>query len=265
MPIELYSKAALISAAKNAPKPVAFLLGSPLSTDSGGGVPGIVPILDLIRDEIRLRDGCELPRFEQEVAGRVGADAYKCAMRWLLANFTQDAVNHVVERAVLKSRNSSSPTEFADIGEVDDWYLPHGTKQLGELITRQPERFPGPILTTNFDPLFAVTVEKLKGRANWHILDSDGYFGRTAAMRRGEIQIVHLHGYWRGADTLHTPAQLSSERPKLEASLQRLLRQCTLIVAAYGGWDDVFTRALAKLLSSGHPDDVLGVNVLEPV
>lgn len=262
MPIDLHSKADFISAAKHAPKPVAFLLGSPLSTDPGGGVPGIGPILDLIREEIRTRAVGELPRFEADMVGKVGADAYKAAMRWLLANFTQDAVNHVVERAVLKARRAGSSDDFPDIGEVEDWYLPSGTKQIGELITRQHERFPGPILTTNFDPLFAVTVERMRSRANWHILDSDGYFGRTAAIRRGEIQIVHLHGYWRGADTLHTPAQLTSDRPKLEASLQRLLRQCTLIVAAYGGWDDVFTKALAKLLSSGHPDDVLGVNVL---
>ena|ERR1035437_849279 len=92
MPIDLHSKAAFISAAKHAPKPVAFLLGSPLSTDSGGGVPGIGPFLNLIRQEIRERAVDELPRFEIEMAGKVGADAYKAAMRWLLASFTQDTV-----------------------------------------------------------------------------------------------------------------------------------------------------------------------------
>src|SRR4051794_4895631 len=121
MPIDLHSKEAFISAARHATKPVAFLLGSPLSSDSGGGVPGIIPFLDLIRDEIRTRNSGELPRFEHEMIGRTGADAYKASMRWLLANLTQDAVNKVVERAVLKARRAGSPEIFPDIGELEDW------------------------------------------------------------------------------------------------------------------------------------------------
>jgi|SRR5271165_1291144 len=202
MPIDLFLKADLISAAKHAPKPVAFLLGSPLSIDRHGGVPGIDAILELVRDEIRTRAVDELPRFETEMADKSGAGAYQTAMRWLQGNFTQDAVNHVVERAVLKSRRAGAPEQFPDIGEIEDWYVPAGTRQVGELVTRQRERFPGPILTTNFDPLFSVAVEQARGHAYWHILDLDGHFGRTAGLRRGDTQVIHLHGFWRCADTL---------------------------------------------------------------
>ncbi|MGC3988991.1 MAG: OST-HTH/LOTUS domain-containing protein [Chthoniobacteraceae bacterium] len=262
MAIDLYSKEDLISAVKYAPKPVAFLLGSPISKDTVGGVPGIDQMLDLVREEINARGPDQRSRFEREMIGKSGAGAYQAAMRWLQGNFTQDAVNHVVEVAVLKARRAGAPETFQDIGEIEDWYLPTGTQQVSNLVAHQRERFPGPILTTNFDPLLSVAVDSEGGRASWHILDSDGHFGRTAGLRRGEIQIIHLHGYWRDADTLHTPAQLTSERPKLHASLQHLLRQKTLLVAAYGGWDDAFTKALARLITSGHPDDVLGVNVL---
>ncbi len=61
--------------------------------------------------------------------------------------------------------------------------------------------------------------------------------------------MVHLHGFWRDFDTLHTQAQLTNPRPKLAKSLQRLLEKRTLIVAAYGGWDDFFTRALIELMN----------------
>ena len=47
MPIDLNSRDALITVARTAQKPIAFLVGSPLSGDSSGGVPGVASMLDL--------------------------------------------------------------------------------------------------------------------------------------------------------------------------------------------------------------------------
>ena len=54
-------------------------------------------------------------------------------------------------------------------------------------------------------------------------------------------KIVHLHGYWRGSDTLHTPAQLTTRRRRLTASLQRLLTRHSVVVISCGGWDPSLT------------------------
>ena len=55
MPIEFHDKYALITAVMTASKPVAFLVGSPLSTKDGIGVPGVPQMLELAREEIRKR------------------------------------------------------------------------------------------------------------------------------------------------------------------------------------------------------------------
>ena len=52
MPIELYPKDALITAAIATKRPVAFLVGSPLSLKDGLGVPGVNQMLNYAREEI---------------------------------------------------------------------------------------------------------------------------------------------------------------------------------------------------------------------
>lgn len=250
MSIKLNSKAAFINAVKTTDRPVAFLLGSPLSQDAGGGVPGVVAILDLVRDEIRgSRIPGEIASFENELLGKSGEEAYQTAMQWLQANLTQDAVNRVVARAVRQARRPGAPPHFHLDGDAGDWYLTQGARQLGELVAREQTRFTGPILTTNFDPLIFLAVEAAGRRAHIRVIDSDGNVGPRVEQNLGAIDVVHLHGYWRDSDTLHTPDQLVGSRPNLKSSLQNLLRVRTLVVVAYGGWDDVFAAALAQVLN----------------
>lgn len=258
MTIDLHPKEALITVAKTAKLPVAFLVGAPLSIDREGGVPGVAAVLDFVREEIRATAISELSRFETAITGKASADAYQTAIRWLQGNLTQDAVNRVVQKAVLQARAPGAADTFELDGDPSDWHLPAGTRQLAHLTCRQSERFPGPILTTNFDPLISRAIYDTGGRPRLRVIDSDGGLSRDVEIEPGVSEVVHLHGYWRGSDTLHTPAQLTGARPKLKASLQKLLQQRTLIVAAYGGWDDVFTRALENLLNS----DEAQLNVL---
>lgn len=257
MLIDVYPKEALITAARTARKPIAFLVGAPLSTDSGGGVPGVTPMLELVREEVRTRAGSELPRFEDAIQGKSGGDAYQTAMKWLQGNLTQDAVNCVVRAAVLRSRRVGAAADFDCDGIADDWYLPAGSKQLAALLYRDRDRFPGPILTTNFDPLLSIAIESFGGRPHLRVIQSDGRLSHNVKLT-GEIEVIHLHGFWRDSDTLHTPAQLVAPRPQLKDSLKEILRQRTLIVVAYGGWDDVFAGALAEVVL----DESAQVNVL---
>lgn len=252
MPIELYPKESLINAALMTKRPVAFLVGSPLSLKDGTGVPGIVTMLDFVRAEIRARIPFALSQFESAQSGKSGADAYQAAMKWLGVNGGQDVVNEVIAKAVLQARKpAAGECPAGSDGQPEDWNIPAGTAGLAELVTHGEDRFLGPILTTNFDPLISLGIRKSGGRAGRRVLTADGTLAGAAEDEPGVYSVVHLHGFWRDSDTLHTQAQLTNPRPKLKASLQRLLvaQRRTLIVAAYGGWDDVFTQSLVELMN----------------
>lgn len=256
MSFELHSKEDLIIASIATKRPVAFLVGSPLSQKDGVGVPGVTEILDFVRDAIQGRAAFALTNFETALTGRMGGDAYQEAMKWLGSKMGQDAINDVIKKAVLQARKPTAPELPSGDGKPADWNIPSGTAVLGEMVAGGNERFLGPVLTTNFDPLISLAVRSVGGRCGRRVLTADGTLAGPA---EDEIcTIVHLHGFWRDSDTLHTQAQLTNPRPKLTKSLQRLLQGRTLIVAAYGGWDDVFTHALVDLMNDEQaPLDVI--------
>lgn len=249
MNIDLHDRAALIDAITvGADKPVAFLVGSPLSWDAGGGVPGVDAMLDIAKELVRAKLPNRVSDFEAAIKVATGADAYQAAMKWIHGSLLQKGVNEVIRTAVMKTRLPGTRTDIQGDGEPVEWYLPKGAKSLAELLVRGGERFPGPILTTNFDPLLSLSIRATGGHRRLRVIDTDGNLPYDVEADPGEIDVIHLHGYWQGANTLHTPAQLTSVRPKLTASLRRLLQQRTLVVVAYSGWDDVFTRALVDVL-----------------
>ncbi|WP_322076546.1 P-loop NTPase [Burkholderia cepacia] len=259
MSFELLSKEDLLIAAVATKRPVAFLVGSPLSVKNGVGVPGVTEILDIIRDEIRGRAAFSLPNFDTALSGKAGGDAYQEAMKWLGKRMGQDAINDVIKTAILKARKVGvvEPPPGTD-GHPEEWNIPAGTASLGEMVADGNDRFLGPVLTTNFDPLISLAIRSVGGRSGRRVLAADGTLAGLAEDDPGICSIVHLHGFWRNSDTLHTQAQLTNPRPKLTKSLQRLLQRRTLIVAAYGGWDDVFTQALVELMNDEQaPLDVL--------
>lgn len=260
MTLNFHDKDALITAATQKAglgMPIAFLVGSPLSTKDGAGVPGVSEILDLAREEIRGQAPKRLPNFEESIRGKSSGEAYQAAMSWLNGNLLQDGVNRVVNAAVRRARKAGTDVDFPCDGSHCDWHIAPGTQQLAALICRDRERFPGPILTTNFDPLLSLAIEACGAKPRLRVIQADGGLGQDVR-RTGETDVVHLHGFWRDSDTLHSPAQLTAPRPRLKDSLKEILRQKTLIVAAYGGWDDVFATALAEVAV----DDAAQVNIL---
>ncbi|GAW67906.1 uncharacterized protein GPEL0_01f3997 [Geoanaerobacter pelophilus] len=251
--MELYNKDALISAIKTSKKQISFLVGSPMSVDATGkGVPGVSSMLEIIREVVQLEIPSELQRYDDAIRAKSGTSAYQTAMGWLQANVNQDAVNMVIRRAVIKSCLQVSTvgdlTNPTSDGEPEHWFITPGTKDLGLLTCCKDSRFHGPIITPNFDPLISLAIRAAGGRPSLKVLDSDGSLPKDVEIDPDVRNVVHLHGFWRGSDTLHTPSQLRNQRPKLKASLQRLLRNHVLVVVAYGGWDDIFTSSLSDLL-----------------
>ncbi|NJN64313.1 MAG: hypothetical protein HC882_05135, partial [Acidobacteria bacterium] len=136
-------------------------------------------------------------------------------------------------------------------GQPQHWHLPRGTAALGRLLAGGDSRFGGPVLTTNFDPLLSMAVEVAGGCVDRRVLSRDGHLPDPGDSRHGP-RIIHLHGFWRGS-TLHLPHHLTAPRPKLLGSLRELLAGHTVLVAAYGGWQDAFMQALSEVIDSRRP------------
>lgn len=245
MTLDLHDQSALLDALlAGVNKPISFLIGSPLSWDEAGGVPGVAGMIDLARALVKER----LPKRVEAFDSAVGTDgsgvSYQAALKWIHGSLTQTGVDEVIRRGVLQARLKGRDVDFRGDGIPADWHIPRGTLALGKVLASGDDRFSGPVLTTNFDPLVSLAVRAAGGVRRLRVIDSDGGLPRAIETDPGEVDVVHLHGFWKGAATLHTPAQLTSERPRLAASLRNLLTRCAVVVIGYGGWDDVFTKAL---------------------
>lgn len=267
--LDLYDKSALIdrltTGVQRQRRPVVFLVGSPLTApqaDSLGGVPGVDGVVQLIREEFP--DHAQQLDFDGAL--KEASNRYQAAFTYLLGRRGQQAANEVIKRAVWRARKpldgtksylpSASTSDDACRAldtDHDGWVLPPAAEALGRIVTFYPDYFGRAVLTTNFDPLIEVAIGKLGGSYFRTVLHGDGNLGQTEG---SGCHIIHLHGYWYGADTLHTPRQLMQPRPRLKASLSSLVREKTLVVCGYGGWNDTFTEALMSLVldDSAYPD-----------
>ena len=147
--------------------------------------------------------------------------------------------------------------------DISGWRLNPGTESLGKLVSKYPHRFGKCILTTNFDPLIEVAIQRAGGLCFMTRLYADGNIAQTEA---SGCHVIHLHGFWRGSDTLHTTQQLGQSRPHLRASLSSLLRNKLVVVCAYSGWDDIFTEALIDVVRDDtvFPEVLWGCYSLQP-
>ena len=251
----------LCYAADRKDRAVTFLVGSAVSLPDhlgGHGVPGVSAIIDLIRAEFQGTDA--ETEFDNSIKNH-SDNPYQIAFEFLHGRRGQDMVNRIVQPAVWNALDASNwpsslPTTSphdanpAICKALDDdaaaWTLPRAADLLGGLLVNYADTFGGAILTTNFDPLIEISVSKHNGRYYRTVLHEDGNLGQTVAEG---THVVHLHGYWHGYDTLHTPPQLAQARPQLRHSLAHVVESSTLVVIGYGGWDDVIAHTLADLLS----------------
>lgn len=259
--MDLANHDALLDRLATAGREIVFLVGAPLtapSSASGLGVPGVAAMVERIRALFQDR-----PRALTELDRALSADPnrYQAAFRHVLHFRGPDAANSVIRDAVLDARlPGARPERLADRAacdglenDLDGWHYPAGVAALGRLIARHGARFGGTVLTTNFDPLLELSIRRAGGRAFSTVLHGDG----SLEQARGQgCHVVHVHGYWHGTDTLHSPLQLGQDRPQLRASLARLIRDRTVVVMAYGGWDDIFTRTLQEVTADlgAYPD-----------
>ncbi len=238
---EFYDAAALLErltgGLRGRSQEVVFLVGSPISAPlitGGTGVPDVNGVVQLIRDEFHDQPE-QLSAFDR-IVSEPHRHPYQAAFTFLLGRRGQRTVNEVVRKAVILARSKpDTATSFLTSDEVcryldsdvPGWVLTPAVEALGSLISGYPERFGKVVLTTNFDPLIEVSVQRSGGTYYRTNLHADGNLSQTQGMG---CHVVHFHGYWYGSDTLHTPRQLGQPRPKLHDSLSSLIRNTLLVL-----------------------------------
>lgn len=244
----------LVEACREPSREVVFLVGAPLCAPARPGKPGVpnvAAMIGLIEDRYA-DDHRALSSLRQAI--ETAANPYQAALRHLLEHRGPSGPAQLVREAVLRARHPEMPVpdplDYAACmqleNDLDGWAFPPGAEALGELVAQWPEPLGGTLLTSNFDPLVELAIRRAEGRCFATVLHGDASLEQSRGLG---CHVVHLHGYWIGIDTLHTPIQLTQPRPQLQASLGRLLKRSTVVVMAYGGWDDVFTRTVRKLVT----------------
>ena len=239
---------------------IVFVLGAPLTAPYGEesrGVAGVSAVVDLIRKQFN-SDQKQLLEFERQV--RDTENCYQAAFQFLQGRRGQDIANRVIRQAVMgayKGSDAASVVEkLADLKEdqlihlddnVEGWVLSPGVESLGRLLSSQGVPFGSLVITSNFDPLISVAVKRSGGAAWRTAIHTDGDFSQSKA---NGYQVLHIHGYWYGTDTLHTGNQLIQKRPFLQNSLLTYLADKTVVVLAYGGWRDVFTASIENIVGN---------------
>ncbi|NVZ71744.1 SIR2 family protein [Pseudomonas costantinii] len=246
----------LLERVANSSREIIFFFGSALSlpeSEGSPGVPSVAGILSLVEATLMDTPSAFAPVRDQPDVGA----AYQKAFQQLQAYRGQDAANEVIRRAVFKSRkvtpsqaNTQGTLDLNACRALDDdfagWHLRPSLIALGKLLANHSGRLGKTVLTTNFDPLIQTAIRTAHGMYIRTMMHDDGSLNQSEGPG---IQIVHLHGYWYGTDTLHVPTQIGSRRNKLKRSLERLLQNRTLVVMGCGGWDDIFMSSLSDLVS----------------
>ncbi|WP_406269897.1 SIR2 family protein [Streptomyces sp. NBC_00191] len=239
-------------------KRCAFVVGSGLTR---GEVPGTEEMIGVLRRH--LGDAKTRRHFDLSITASIPSEKYQQAAAFARQYRGQEFLNDVVRRCTLKACDRRIPSrsrwneDALEVAETDyPWTLGAGVVSLGEAMTIIPHKSRGPILTTNFDPLLEIAIQQTGGNHDCQVIDDDYKIRRST--NSNAVGIVHMHGYWRMGNTLHTALQLRRARPELAVSLRETLRDKFLVVIGYGGWSDAFTRSLLKRIEE---KDSLGMEI----
>lgn len=239
-------------------KPLVLMMGAGVSA---GAVPGTAEMVHFFERSVS-SDPDDASDFMAAVRSLEPERQYQAAARFLIERAGLPHLNRVVRGAVLRARSPRLPLELARQYLSDEqrlkkleedfagWAVPQGLKAVGQIMRLVPPEVRGPVITTNFDPLIEISL-RASGFEPYSLpVDDDGSVAvpdSTAVVQ----PVVHLHGYWRLGDTLHTGAQLTAPRHKLLGSLRQILSNSTCLIVGYGGWDDVLTSAILSIVREG--------------
>ena len=244
---------------ENSGKSVVFVVGAPITAphEETPGVSDVAAVVELIRARFQ-GQSTHLNKLDAKLAS--AANRYQEAFDFLSPRLGQDAANDIVKQAVSGALIPSGTEDWKQaICRLSDeelqaldkdsraWHLTPAVNALGTLIAKHPDRFGKIIVTSNFDPLIEVSIRHAGGTAWRTALHVDGSINQSTAEG---CQVIHIHGYWHGGDTLHTTKQLVRNRPTLQNDLLVRLKDHIVVVMAYGGWQDIFMSALGGVVGN---------------
>lgn len=247
-------------------KDIAILYGSPLSTfrssDGIRGVDNVSGVVKLITKFITINYPKLSEKYHNVCLSEKFSDIEKYQKSFeFLHQFTDPAVpNEIIRQAVMNAYEGKS-CDYKNLKElracekdVFNWQIPPAIEYLASIL-KFSSKFSGPVITTNFDPLLKIALEKIEEDSSSIVFHNDGSLEKQIDDR---LKVVHIHGHWLESDTLHTSNQLTFKRVQLTNSLKKILRNKTLFIIGYGAWEDVFVNALKEVAE----DDDVDLNII---
>ncbi|MBT2403546.1 MULTISPECIES: SIR2 family protein [unclassified Streptomyces] len=249
---------------------ISFVVGSGLTRPS---IPDVAEYIHAMRSSLEhdkahlVGLGRTLDSFDESLDDHLSSVKYQRAATFIQGSRGHELLNEIIRIGVLRACRSddlrmltraevrqlvADEAALEDLEKSADWNLMGGVEAFGRVLTAIKDAGKsGPVITTNFDPLIELAIQRAGGQFDTQSMDSiDGRI--PPPLQHSAISVIHVHGYWRQGETLHTQYQLSRARTKLAASLEDRLRGNYVVVVAYGGWRDVFTRCLMGFLSRGN-------------
>ncbi|WP_318454463.1 SIR2 family protein [Photobacterium leiognathi] len=246
MAIEFHPERSLVRRIKNHTGGTTFLLGAAFSqTHNGGpGIPSVKGVLDFIESYVKEKDDPQdFIDYQEELNGTSPQEKYQKAFSIIASFYGQKAVNEIIRKVV-----------ESNIDKNDNHLIPQAVKDFVSGIKNNNFRVNN-IITTNFDTLLEEEFQNQGIQCNSFSVVSDTQLQENI---NSNINIYHLHGIWDRGDSMHTTTQLQQSRARIETSLQNILGDDLVVVMAYGGWEDSFTRALATVVINSNSEyDIL--------
>lgn len=224
---------------------VTLIVGAPISFDyqAKKGVADVQRLIERIKDGFA-NDPSTLDALKKKLEN-TDSNPYQEAFEFVLGVRGIRYANSLIKECVLEAYAGSEPEKDGDLVNPRNWYLSPAINAIGRMLGRRPELFGNRVITTNFDPLIEIGIRNAGGICYSTFFHRDGNPATTEA---DGVNVIHLHGFWRGSDTLHTPTQLRQHRPQLQSYLSELFRTTLVVVMAYGGWDDVVGTAIEDVM-----------------
>ncbi|EOG9061915.1 SIR2 family protein [Vibrio fluvialis] len=236
MSVEFHPERSLVRRIKNHTDGTTFLFGAAFSQahDGGPGIPGVEGVLRFIEDYVKEKDDPQdLIDYHEDLDGASSQEKYQKAFSIVAGFYGQKAVNDIVRRVV-----------ESNIDDNGNHRIPQAVKDFVSGI-KNGNFCANNIITTNFDTLLEEEFANQGIPCNSFSVVADTQLQENI---NSNINIYHLHGIWDKGDTMHTTTQLQQNRARIEMSLQNLVGDDLVVVMAYGGWEDSFTRALATVV-----------------
>ncbi|WP_188052463.1 SIR2 family protein [Vibrio harveyi] len=231
---QFFSERLLSKRLKADEKGITFLFGSAFSAvQNGVGIPNVNQVTDIMEEYIDELDLFE--DYEEFISGSNEQDKYQESFAFLSAINGAESTQEVVKRVVTKNIDS----------ETGKQKIPQSIIDFVQSIKDEKIKVNN-IITTNFDTLIEEQFENEGINYNSISIVSDSNIIDNS---NGFVNIIHLHGVWNKGDTMHTRNQLEAKRDKIEASLRSHLSDNHVVIMAYSGWTDSFTRTLASIVN----------------